>query len=187
MADSNDTREMVKALDAERMGAMVAGDLEALERILADDLSYVHTSAAIDTKSSILESIGNGRLNYQKMAARNVKVRDYGNTAVVRGEADVEVTSGRERPDILVGIHRRLYKRRCRLADGCVAVNQVSGVGRASQYSENVDYSRLHLALALRRRDLRRANWSRFQSGDSSRSRRTRRTDVMAGAQACCL
>ena len=94
MADSNDTREMVKALDAERMGAMVAGDLEALERILADDLSYVHTSAAIDTKSSILESIGNGRLNYQKMAARNVKVRDYGNTAVVRGEADVEVTSG---------------------------------------------------------------------------------------------
>ena len=94
MADGNDTKEIIRALDAERMGAMVAGDLETLGRILADDLSYVHTSAAIDTKSSILESIGNGRLNYQKMAARNVKVRDYGDAAVVRGEADVEVTSG---------------------------------------------------------------------------------------------
>lgn len=94
MADGNDTKEIIRALDAERMGAMVAGDLETLGRILADDLSYVHTSAAIDTKSSILESIDNGRLNYQKMAARNVKVRDYGDAAVVRGEADVEVTSG---------------------------------------------------------------------------------------------
>ena len=94
MADNNDTKEMIKALDAERMGAMVAGNLETLGQILADDLSYVHTSAAVDTKASIMESIGNGNLNYQKMAARNVKVRDYGDTAVLRGEADVEVTSG---------------------------------------------------------------------------------------------
>ncbi len=94
MADGNDTKEMIGALDAERMSAMVAGDLDTLGRILADDLSYVHTSAAVDTKSSMMEAIGNGRLNYQKMAARNVKVRDYGDAAVVRGEADVEVTSG---------------------------------------------------------------------------------------------
>ena len=94
MADGNDTKEVIKALDAERMAAMVAGDIDTLGRILADDLSYVHTSAAIDTKASILEAIGNGRLNYQKMAARNVKVRDYGSAAVVRGEADVEVNSG---------------------------------------------------------------------------------------------
>ena len=94
MADGNDTKEMIRVLDAERMSAMVAGDLDTLGRILADDLSYVHTSAAVDTKSSMMEAIGNGRLNYQKMAARNVKVRDYGDAAVVRGEADVEVTSG---------------------------------------------------------------------------------------------
>ena len=94
MADGNDTKEMIRTLDAERMRAMVAGDLETLGRILADDLSYVHTSAAVDTKSSMMESIGNGRLNYQKMAARNVKVRDYGSAVVLRGEADVEVTSG---------------------------------------------------------------------------------------------
>ena len=94
MAIGTDTREMIRALDAERMGAMVAGDLEALGRILADDLTYVHTSAAIDTKQSILESIGNGNLNYRKMAARDVQVRDYGDSAILRGQADVEVRSG---------------------------------------------------------------------------------------------
>ena len=86
--------EMIKALDGDRMRAMVAGDLETLGRILSDDMTYVHTSAAVDTKSSIMESIGNGNLNYKKMAARDVRVRDFGDTAVLRGQADVEVTSG---------------------------------------------------------------------------------------------
>ncbi len=86
--------EMIKALDGERMSAMVAGDLETLGRILSDDMTYVHTSAAVDTKSSIMESIGNGNLNYRKMAARNVQVRDFGDAAVLRGQADVEVRSG---------------------------------------------------------------------------------------------
>ena len=88
-----DISEMIKSLDSERMRAMVIGDLGTLGRILADELTYVHTSAAVDTKSSIMESIGNGNLNYHRMAARNVIVRSCGGAAVVTGEADVEVTS----------------------------------------------------------------------------------------------
>ena len=93
MADGGNTRDMIKALDAERMGAVVSGDLETLGRILADDLTYVHTSAAVDTKASIMDGISSGRLSYKKMAPRNVQVRDYGSSAVLRGQADVEVTS----------------------------------------------------------------------------------------------
>ena len=89
-----DIRETIEALDAERMRAMVAGDLDILARILADNMTYVHTSAAVDTKESIMTSIGNGNLNYHKMAERNVLVRACGDAAVVTGEADVEVTSG---------------------------------------------------------------------------------------------
>ena len=94
MAEGNDIRKTIKALDGERMRAMVAGDLDVLGRILADDMTYVHTSAAVDTKESIMTSIGNGNLDYHKMAARNVLVRSCGDAAVVTGEADVEVTSG---------------------------------------------------------------------------------------------
>ena len=90
----SDIKDTIKTLDGERMRAMVAGDLETLGRILADDMTYIHTSAAVDTKESMLTSIGNGSLNYHKMAARNVLVRACGDAAVVTGEADVEVTSG---------------------------------------------------------------------------------------------
>ena len=93
MSDNN-VKETIEALDGERMRAMVAGDVDTLGRILADDLTYVHTSSAVDTKASMLESIGNGNLNYRKMAARNVMVRACGDAAIVNGEADVEVTSG---------------------------------------------------------------------------------------------
>ena len=93
MVVSSDTREMIKALDAERMAAVVSGDVDTLDRILADDLTYVHTSAAIDTKASIMDGIRSGRLSYKKMAPRDVQVRDYGDSAVLRGQADVEVTS----------------------------------------------------------------------------------------------
>ena len=93
MSDNN-VKETIEALDGERMRAMVAGDVDTLGRILADDLTYVHTSSAVDTKASMLESIGNGNLNYRKMAARNVMARTCGDAAIVNGEADVEVTSG---------------------------------------------------------------------------------------------
>ena len=93
MSDNN-VKDTIEALDGERMRAMVAGDVETLGRILADDMTYVHTSSAVDTKASMLESIGNGNLNYRKMAARNVVVRACGDAAIVNGEADVEVTSG---------------------------------------------------------------------------------------------
>ena len=87
-------QDTVKALDAERMAAMVAGDTATLDRILSDDLTYIHTSAAVDTKTSMLTAIQTGSLNYRKMAERNVQVRAYADTAILNGEADVEVTSG---------------------------------------------------------------------------------------------
>ena len=93
MAGADETKQMIEALDGKRMRAMVDGDLDTLGRILADDLTYVHTSAAADTKESIMGSIANGNLNYRKMAARNVLVRSCGDAAVVTGEADVEVIS----------------------------------------------------------------------------------------------
>ena len=100
MAKEYDIGQTIMDLEVERMRAMVAGELETLGRILADDLTYVHTSSAVDTKESIMTSIGNGNLNYHKMEAREVLVRvcvdegaDVG-SAVVTGEADVEVTSG---------------------------------------------------------------------------------------------
>ena len=81
------TEQTILDLEQKRLAAMVSGDTETLKGILGDDLIYTHTSAAVDTKQSIIDAIDGGRLNYTSMVSDGVKVRDYGDTAVATGTA----------------------------------------------------------------------------------------------------
>ena len=79
-------------LEERRLAAMVAADTSALDDILADDLSYVHTSAAIDTKESLTSGLATGRLNYESITPTTDRaIRAHGDTAIVRGQAHVHV------------------------------------------------------------------------------------------------
>ena len=80
-------------LDAQRMQAMIGADVEALKNILADDMTYVHTTTALDTKQSLIDALSSGALDYQSMVTDDVKVRVYGETAIVTGAAKIRVTS----------------------------------------------------------------------------------------------
>ena len=73
-----DATKTILDLEDERLTAMVAADVEMLDRILADDLSYVHTSAAIDTKESLTTGLASGRLNYESITPSDRVVRTHG-------------------------------------------------------------------------------------------------------------
>ena len=79
------------ALENRRTKAMIAGDVDALNEILADDLIYTHTTARIDTKSSFIDAISSGRSNYRSIELEDVNVRQFGDTAVVTGHAKFHV------------------------------------------------------------------------------------------------
>ena len=87
------TEQTILDLEQKRLAAMVSGDTATLKDILGDDLIYTHTTAAVDTKQSIIDAIDGGRLNYTSMVSDSVKVRDYGDTAVATGTAQVTVVS----------------------------------------------------------------------------------------------
>ena len=91
MTQTQDLTQTILDLESQRLTAMVENDVDALERILADDLSYVHTTAAIDTKESFVTGIGSGRLNYESITPTPKTVRTYGDSAIVRGGAHVHV------------------------------------------------------------------------------------------------
>ena len=86
-----DTTKTILDLEDQRLAAMVAADIDTLNGILADDLSYVHTSAAIDTKESLTSGLASGRLNYESITPSDRAVREHGNCAIVRGQAHVHV------------------------------------------------------------------------------------------------
>ncbi len=83
----------VLAAQKERMQAMVRGDVEALGRLMADDLTYTHASGVIDTKASLLSSIKSGKLKYKSIDPGQPRVRIYGNTGILTGTATVQVES----------------------------------------------------------------------------------------------
>jgi ketosteroid isomerase-like protein len=81
----------VRAADAQRFAAMVARDRAALERLLADDLTYTHSTGQVESKAQFLESLASGALIYRSIEPEEVAVRVYGETAVVTGRAVMRV------------------------------------------------------------------------------------------------
>lgn len=81
------------ALEKRRTEAMTKQDAKALEEILADDLSYTHSSGRVETKAEFISNVTTGGTRYRAMEQDDVKVRQYGDTAVVTGFAKVHVES----------------------------------------------------------------------------------------------
>jgi len=84
--------EALKAEEA-RYAAQLANDFAALERLLGDELVYIHSSTTVDTKASFIESMRSGAVKYRKMTRGDVKVRTYGCIAIVSGRGTFEVTA----------------------------------------------------------------------------------------------
>ena len=81
----------VLALENRRIEAMLKGDVQALEEILADDLVYTHTTARLDTKASFIDAVKTGKSVYNSLELQFEEVRDLGDTAVVTGHGKFHV------------------------------------------------------------------------------------------------
>ena len=81
-------------VDASRFRAMIAADAAALDRVLADDLVYTHTTGRVDTKQAFIDSLTSGNISYEAISTRDTVARVYGDVAVITGSADFEVSAG---------------------------------------------------------------------------------------------
>jgi ketosteroid isomerase-like protein len=73
------------ALEERRCKAMVAADHAALDEILADELVYTHSNAAVDTKESYLAGIKSGKWKYTSVERLAETFDLFGDTARVTG------------------------------------------------------------------------------------------------------
>ena len=86
----------VLATQAARFQAMLDADVAALNDVLADDLVYAHTTGTIDSKSSMIENISSGAINYELIEPTYSKIRLYGDVAVVTGSSRMRVSAGEQ-------------------------------------------------------------------------------------------
>ena len=85
-----DVADAIKAADKAWAVATVNADDAALNKMLADDLSYVHSTGDMDTKKQFIENQHNGVRKYLKIEHESMDVRVYGNAAVLTGTIQLE-------------------------------------------------------------------------------------------------
>src|ERR1700739_3953775 len=92
------TAKEVMATEKARTTALEHSDVAALERIMADDVTYIHASGKTDNKKTFLDAIRSGQLHYISWQPKDLHVRAMGNVAVINGEYAVRVTDSRVQP-----------------------------------------------------------------------------------------
>ena len=82
LAQSKGSAEIIAA-DKAWAAAITTKDFAALEKLLADDLVYSHSTGVVDTKKSYIDSQKSGVQKYISVDHSDPKVQLYGNTAVL--------------------------------------------------------------------------------------------------------
>ena len=79
-------------LEKARVVTLVKGDLLGLEKFFASDLSYVHSSGALEGRAEFLDKLRTGERKYVSMEHDpGVVVRAYGDVAILTGSTKVQV------------------------------------------------------------------------------------------------
>src|SRR5215472_9668985 len=98
------TLTALKTADDARLRATLSGDVSKLSPILSDELRYAHSSGAVDSKASFLESLASGKLKYAQFDYRERNFTMVApHVAVMTGRANVRVGSTAAPSDMVLG------------------------------------------------------------------------------------
>ena len=106
MTPAADDVAEVKKLDRQFAEEATKGDTAALSHLLADDLRYVHSSGAIDTKQTLVSAIASGALVYHAIDSEDVEVRIIGSAAVLTSTTRLRINSRGQERDFLARFMR---------------------------------------------------------------------------------
>ena len=77
--------------DENRFEAMRKEDWNALDMALADDLTYVHSTARLESKAEHVANLRAGKPHYRGIAPRERRARVHGDIGVVTGVSEMHV------------------------------------------------------------------------------------------------
>lgn len=97
----NDEQEILRLFeDGDR--ALIAGDVEELSRIFADDYVQYDESGDVSTKAEVIENIRSGNIRYVSMASTGRRIRVLrDDVGIVHGSEDDVVEQGGRRFPVL--------------------------------------------------------------------------------------
>ena len=89
---TDDVAAEVLALEDRRYRAMLDADLETLDRLCADEVSYAHSSGVRDTKQEYFAKVRSGYYVYHRIDHPVERVEVLGDTAIVVGRMTADLS-----------------------------------------------------------------------------------------------
>ena len=106
---SGDVEREILAVDEERDQALRHNDVQALARLYSDDFMMITAAGEIRTKQDQLRDISAGTIQHQGPSTRILKLREYGDVAVVQSESQGGTLIMNGRADANVRRFTRVY------------------------------------------------------------------------------
>ncbi len=103
IADDASMRQSALEFQSTRFRAMVDADMESLQKFLADDLTYSHTTGWTETKSEFLSTVESEKIDYVSVIPSDVEVRTYGDIAVITGLSKMQGAVGDQSVSFTIG------------------------------------------------------------------------------------
>ncbi|MBI4892766.1 MAG: nuclear transport factor 2 family protein [Acidobacteria bacterium] len=106
-AFSADPAQAVEEAERGWAKGVTTNDFALLGKVLGDDLSYTHSTGALDTKASYIDNLKTGKARYLKVDHEDLKVRLLSkDTAIaICRAAVVTIQNGKENPARLTFLH----------------------------------------------------------------------------------
>jgi len=92
--DASDPKMQVMMKMQDLRNALLSRDSTSLSVLLADDISYGHSSGLIQTKSQLIRDVMSGFQEYKSIEASDLNVRIYDNTGIATLKLKVNLSFG---------------------------------------------------------------------------------------------
>ncbi len=92
--DNHAIHKEIEALEQQWRQAVIQNDVTQMDHLLADDYMGISANGTVETKPQVLALRKAGTVRIKTLELNDLKVRIYGDTAVVTSKADLEGTNG---------------------------------------------------------------------------------------------
>ncbi len=90
LGQAGKVEESIKALTEQLRQAALKGDVATFDKLLADDHISINIVGGTATKTEVLENFKSGKVKFEALEFSDMKVRVYGDTALVNHTANVK-------------------------------------------------------------------------------------------------
>ena len=106
-----DVEQAVMQLENERIPALLRSDTAFIERVYADDYVVTGANGVVRTRAQVIADMKSGVQTFESMKSDDVKVRAYGDTAIVTGRT-TQKGQYKGQPSLSPTMFTRVYVRR---------------------------------------------------------------------------